>query len=668
MIRVPRWFLSAVFVAAAFAPFTTRAEEASGDRTLSPYFLVENADESVDRFPLKDTKVEVDISGVIAEVVIRQTYSNDGVRPISGRYIFPLSTRAAVHGMQMTIGNNVITAKIKEREEAQKEFQEAQSQGKTASLLQQQRPNVFSMNVANILPRDNVEIELRYTELLVPTDKTYEFVYPTVVGPRYSSQPKEDAPETDQRVESPYLPERTDPPTNFNITTRLSTGVPLQEIAVTSHDTDIRQESASRATVALIDPDTFSGNRDYILKFRLAGDEIQSGLMVYRGDDENFFLLMVQPPRKVLPALIPPREYIFVVDVSGSMNGFPLDVSKTLLKDLIGNLRPTDKFNVVLFAGASRVMARTSLPATAGNVARAVELIDRQQGGGGTELLGALKLAYAIPRDRAFSRTILVVTDGFIATERAALEEIRSHLHDTNVFAFGIGSSVNRYLIEGVAIAGQGEPFVVGDSTEAPDAAQKFREYVQSPMLTNIALSYAGFDAYDVEPAEIPDLFADRPIVVFGKWRGAANGVVTVSGNAGNGMYTQPFNMADAQSSEADDALRYLWARTRIARLSDYMFDGDPEINRPAVTALGLQYNLLTPYTSFIAVHEVVRNPGGDSEEVDQPRALPLYVSNLAVKAVPEPGIMPLVAITLVLFSAMTPQRKRLLNFARRRR
>jgi Ca-activated chloride channel family protein len=667
MVKVSGWILSVVFLV-VFAAWTTRAEESPGDRTLSPYFFIENADQTVDRFPLKDTRVEVDVSGVIADVVIRQTYSNDGARPISGRYIFPLSTRAAVHGMKMTIGNNVITAKIKEREEAQKEFQQAQSEGKTASLLQQQRPNVFSMNVANILPGDNVEIELRYTELLVPTDKTYEFVYPSVVGPRYSNQPREAAAETDQWVKSPYLAEGTEPRTKFNITTRLSTGVPLQEIAVTSHDADILQESASRATVALIDPDTFSGNRDYILKFRLAGDEIQSGLIVHRGDDENFFLLMVQPPRKVLPALIPPREYIFVVDVSGSMHGFPLEVSKTLLKDLIGNLRSTDKFNVVLFSGASRVMAPASLTATDNNVARAIQLIDSQQGGGGTELLGALKQAYAIPRDQAFSRTILVVTDGFIAAERAALEEIRSHLHDTNVFAFGIGSSVNRYLIEGVAIAGQGEPFVVGDSTEAPDAARRFREYVQSPMLRNIALSYAGFDAYDVEPAGIPDLFADRPIVVFGKWRGAANGVVTVSGNAGNGVYTQRFNMADAQSSDTDHALRYLWARTRIARLSDHLFDGNADASRPEVTALGLQYNLLTPYTSFIAVHEVVRNPGGDSEDVDQPRPLPLYVSKLAVSAVPEPEMTLLVTITLLLFSAMMLRRKWILDFARRRR
>ncbi|HKA32610.1 MAG TPA: VIT and VWA domain-containing protein [Candidatus Binatia bacterium] len=667
MIKVSVWFLSVLFVG-VFAALTTRAEEPPSARTLSPYFFIENADQTVDRFPLKDTNVEVDISGVIADVVIRQTYSNDGTRPISGRYIFPLSTRAAVHGMKMTIGNNVIIAKIKEREAAQKEFQEAQSQGKSASLLQQQRPNVFSMNVANILPGDNVEIELRYTEILVPTDKTYEFVYPTVVGPRYSSQPPEGAAETDQWVKSPYLAEGTEPPTKFNITTRLSTGVPLQEIAVTSHDTDILQENATRATVALIDPDTFSGNRDYILKFRLAGDEIQSGLMVYQGDDENFFLLMVQPPRKVLPALIPPREYIFVVDVSGSMHGFPLEVSKTLLKDLIGNLRPTDKFNVVLFSGASRVMAPASVPATDGNVTRAIRLIDSQQGGGGTELLGALKQAYAIPRAETFSRTILVVTDGFIAAERAALEEIRSHLHDTNVFAFGIGSSVNRYLIEGVAIAGQGEPFVVSDSTEAPDAARRFREYVQSPMLKNIALSYAGFDAYDVEPAEIPDLFANRPIVVFGKWRGASSGAVTVSGNAGNGVYTQRFNMADAQSSDADHALRYLWARTRIARLSDYMFDGNADTNKPAVTALGLQYNLLTPYTSFIAVHEVVRNPGGDSEEVDQPRPLPLYVSNLAVSAVPEPEMTLLVAITLLLFYSMMLRRKWMAYFERHRR
>jgi Ca-activated chloride channel family protein len=396
------------------APAAAQYAETTDDRTLSPYFFIENGDPSVDRFPLKQTDVEVNISGVIADVLIKQTYSNDGMRPISARYIFPASTRAAVHGMKMIIGEQVITAKIKERQAAQKQFNKAKKEGKSASLLKQQRPNVFSMNVANVMPGDTIDIELSYTELLVPTDGIYEFVYPTVVGPRYSSQKETNAPETDQWIKTPYLPEGSEPDTKFNITTKLSTGMPLQDIAIPSHETDVFWGGDSLATVALKDAEAFSGNRDYILNFRLAGEEIQSGLMLFEDRDENFFLLMVQPPERVQLEDIPPREFIFVVDVSGSMHGFPLNTSKKLLKDLIGNLRETDKFNVVLFAGGSHLMAPLSVPATDENIAKAIQVIDQQRGGGGTELLAAVRRGFSVPRDEAYSRTMLIVTDGYL--------------------------------------------------------------------------------------------------------------------------------------------------------------------------------------------------------------------------------------------------------------
>ncbi|HKY08196.1 MAG TPA: VIT domain-containing protein, partial [Candidatus Binatia bacterium] len=444
-----RWLWLSVVL--AIAPSSLFAETGN-NRTLSPYFLIDG-DPATDRFPLKQTNVEVNISGVIADVLVKQTYANDGVQPISARYIFPASTRAAVHGMKMTIGAQVITAKIKEREAAQKQFDQAKSEGKSASLLKQQRPNVFSMNVANIMPGDSIEIELRYTELLVPTDGTYEFVYPTVVGPRYSRQAEADAPETDRWIKSPYLPQGSSAQTRFNIMTRISAGMPVQEIASPSHDTYYSWDGASSATVSLRDAETFSGNRDYILRFRLAGKEIQSGLMLFENRDEKFFLLMVQPPERVRQEDIPPREYIFVVDVSGSMHGFPLEISKKLLKDLIANLRQNDRFNVILFSGGSRLMTPESLPATEANVKRAIQIIDGQQGGGGTELLAAVRRGFSLPRDISFSRTMLIVTDGFIGAEREVFEEIEQNLNRTNVFAFGIGSSVNRYLIEGIAKA-----------------------------------------------------------------------------------------------------------------------------------------------------------------------------------------------------------------------
>jgi Ca-activated chloride channel family protein len=611
----------------------------------------------IDQFPLKETDVEVNISGVIADVHIKQTYSNDGTRPLNARYIFPASTRAAVHGMTMVIGEQVITAEIKERQAAQQEFDQAKKEGKGASLLKQQRPNVFSMNVANIMPAETIYIELHYTELLVPTDGTYEFIYPTVVGPRFSEQLEADAPETDQWIKSPYLEQGSEAPTKFNIALTISTGITLQEIMCTSHETDILWESESVATVALKDAAEFGGDRDFILKFRLAGQEIQSGLMLFEGGDENFFLLMVQPPERVQPQDIPPREYIFVVDVSGSMHGFPLNTSKKLLKDLIGNLRATDTFNVILFAGGSQVMASASQPASAENIRKAIRLIDKQKGGGGTRLLSALQTGLELPRDEAYSRTMIIVTDGYIGAEKDVFEEIASNLDRTNVFAFGIGSSVNRYLIEGMAKAGLGEPFVVTRPSEAPTLARKFRQYIESPVLTQIAVTYDGFETYDVEPRSIPDLFADRPLIIFGKWRAATGGSIELSGSSGIGPYARTFYVAQTQPMETNRPLRYLWARSRIARLSDFNFkQANPE-NKAEITSLGLTYNLLTAYTSFIAVNDVIDNPEGNSQDVDQPQPLPLHVSNLAVggpvSSVPEPEMAVLLTILALMFAFM---------------
>jgi Ca-activated chloride channel family protein len=653
MSKTSGWRLWLLFNIALAISATDLYAETGDNRTLSPYFFIDNADPTVDRFPLKKTNVEVSISGVIADVLVKQTYSNDGIRPISARYIFPASTRAALHGMKLIIGGQVITAKIKEREAAQKQFDQAKKEGKSASLLKQQRPNVFSMSVANIMPSDTIDIELRYTELLVPTDGTYEFVYPTVVGPRYSNQLEANAPETDQWIKSPYLPEGSKPETKFNITAKLSTGMALREIVSPSHETDVFRQGDAVATVALKDAETFSGNRDYILKYRLAGKEIQSGLMLFEDKDEKFFLLMVQPPERIRLEDIPSREFIFVVDVSGSMHGFPLNTAKKLLRDLIGNLRGTDKFNVILFSGGSRLMAPRSVPATDGNIRRAIEIIEEQQGGGGTELLAAVRRGFSLPRDAGHSRTMLIITDGYIGMEKEVFQEIQNNLHQTNVFTFGIGSSVNRYLIEGIAKAGQGEPFVVTDPSEAASAAQRFREYIQSPVLTDINVSYTGFDAYDIEPVGIHDLFANRPVIVFGKWRGAAQGVIKVSGTGGNGAYAQTFYVAESRPLEINSPLRYLWARTRIARLSDFSFNGESE-NKDEIVRLGLTYNLLTAYTSFIAVSEVLRNPG-DSEQLDQPLPLPLHVSNLAVSgtvSVPEPELGLLLAMAAVMLSA----------------
>jgi len=608
--------------ALAFAP------PSSEDRTLSPYFFVRSDDPAVDRLPLKSTAAAVDIAGVIADVTVTQVYRNEGSRPLEAVYVFPASTRAAVYGMQMTVGERTIVADIRRREEARRDYEQARQAGKSASLLEQQRPNVFQMNVANILPGDRITVELRYTELLVPTDRTYEFVYPTVVGPRYSNSP---AKASERWVANPYFHQGESPSYTFDMRVHIRAGLPVRRIVCASHPVDIGYRGKTEAVVSLDPAAAAGGNRDFILRYRLAGDRIESGLLLHAGETENFFLLMLQPPSRVAPEQIPGREYIFVVDVSGSMHGFPLDISKKLLSDLIGGLRPQDRFNVLLFAGGSTLLSERSLPATPANIAAADRLITRQRGGGGTELLPALQRALALPHAEGVSRSMVIVTDGYVTVEEAAFDLVRSRLGEANLFAFGIGSSVNRHLIEGLARVGMGEPFVITRPAAAPAEAEAFRHMIQSPVLTDIELDIDGFDAYDVAPQSFGDLFAERPVLVFGKWRGQPQGTITVRGTTGERAYRRTIPVAAVGHSKSNAALRYLWARHRIRLLADYNRLRADDRRIAEVTQLGLTYNLLTDYTSFVAIDSMVRSADGQPTTVTQPLPLPQGVSDLAV-------------------------------------
>ncbi|NOY23574.1 MAG: VWA domain-containing protein, partial [Acidobacteria bacterium] len=604
-------------------------EKPSPDKTLSPYFFVKSDDPSVDRLPLKATSAKVTIVGVIADVTVTQEYRNVGEKPLEATYIFPGSTRAAVYGMKMTIGKRTLVAKIEERQKARQDYEQARNEGRSASLLEQQRPNVFQMSVANIMPGDVIKVELKYTELLVPTDGVYNFVYPTVVGPRYSETPDEpDQP--DKWVKNPYLHQGEVAPYTFGLSVDISSPIPVQDVFSPSHKINVAFDGPKMAMIHLDKSEKTGGNRDFILNYRLSGEKIQSGLMLYRGKSENFFLLMAEPPKRVSPEEIPPRDYVFIVDVSGSMRGFPLDISKALLKKLISSLKPTDSFNVLLFSGGNRLLSPTSLPATKENVKQAVTLIDNLRGGGGTRLLPAMKKALALPMNEGVSRSMVVVTDGYVSVEKATFQMIRENLNNSNLFAFGIGSSVNRYLIEGMARAGLGEPFVITNPKDAAKTAEKFRSYIQSPVLTDIKVNFDGFDVYDVEPVSIPDLFAGRPVVMFGKWKGKMAGKVTVTGISGKGSYKAEFKVTDKLNRKKNAALRYLWARTRIAELSDYARFDESEI-KPTVTELGLKYNLLTAYTSFVAIDTKIRNKDGKPVTVKQPLPLPQGVSDTAV-------------------------------------
>jgi Ca-activated chloride channel family protein len=617
-------------------------------RSLAPYFVVDKAEPGVDALPLKATRVDVKVSGVIADVRVTQVYRNEGTTPLEARYVFPASTRAAVYAMRMRIGERAVDAEIREKQAARREYETAKREGRNASLLEQQRPNVFSMAVANVMPGDEIAVDLFYTEHLVPTEGTYRFVFPAVVGPRYNGAAGQESHRAEGWVAQPTL--RAGQPAKHTLALKVEVDSPLPVQAMASPSHSLAVDGIGyRAARAELPASAAHANRDFVLEYRLAGKEIASGVLVHEGRDENFFLALVEPPARVPSSAIVPREYVFVVDVSGSMHGFPLDTAKTLLRGLVGNLRPTDTFNIIPFAGGHSLFAPRSVPATRENVDAAVRFINGQRGSGSTELLAALRRALALPSDAERARSFVVVTDGYVTVEKEAMELVRANLGQANVFAFGIGSSVNRFLIEGLARAGRGESFIVLNEREAAAEADRFRAYIESPVLTKIRVAFNGLDAYDIDPPQVPDLFAQRPLVIAGKFRGPAAGTIEVRGQSSTGTFVQTLDVAAGRLPAADTkALAVLWARSRIATLGDDQKLAPDSATQKEITALGLKYRLLTDYTSFIAADKIVRNPTGAQTSVDQPQPLPEGVSELALGEVPSTPEPEFVSMTLL--------------------
>ncbi len=591
-----------------------------------PYLAVSTKDAII---PLKESKTDVQISGSIAHVHITQIYHNKSQQAIEAKYVFPLSTQAAVHKMQMTIGDRIINAKIFEKKEANKVYNTALKEGKRAAKLDQNRPNVFQMNVGNIMPNDEIAIDIYYTEMLTPINGEYQFIAPGVVGPRFTDE----STKTEESFNMPHTSKGIADTFKFDIAVTLNAGMIIQNINSSSHKVNINYPDTKTAEVFLSKSNENPSNRDFILNYNLRANKIASGLLLYEHGDENFFALQMEPTKHTKLEDIPAREYLFIVDVSGSMNGYPLEVSKELMRNLLCNLRPTDTFNVQLFASSSTVFSPYPVEVDEKNIEEAIRFLSNGQGGGGTQLLDALKVAYKLPRkDPSSARSMVVITDGYVSVEKEAFELIKNNLDQANVFTFGIGSSVNRYLIEGMAKVANCESFIATTKPEALEVAKKFKTYIATPLLTQVKIKAKGFNVYDVTPNSIPDVFAARPVLVYGKYHGKAEGSIIITGYQGKKRFKQEFKVSQEQLSKKNKALRYLWARKRIAELDDYskIFYDDV---KDSVIALGLKYNLATNYTSFVAVDETIVNKNGSLKAIKQALPMPQNVNNTAVGA-----------------------------------
>ncbi len=479
--------------------------------------------------PLKTTAVKADISGFISRVRVRQEFENSFTEPIEAVYVFPLSQNGAVDDMTMTVGERVIHGKIMRREEARQTYEAAKAQGKTASLLDQERPNVFTQSVANIMPGERVIVEISYVETLKYEDGAYEFVFPMVVAPRYIPNSVSDG----SKVSPPVAGTRAGH--DISIEVNLNAGVPVEEIRSTSHEVDQINFTPNTAKISLRDEKTIP-NKDFILRYDVTGKRIEDAVLTHRDERGGFFTLILQPPDKIASEDRTPKEIVFVLDTSGSMSGFPIEKAKEAMKLSLEGLYPEDTFNLITFAGDTAILFDRPVPATRANLDAAQDFLAERNGSGGTEMMKAIKAALE-PSDAAdHLRIVCFMTDGLVGNEDQIIAEVQRH-PKARVFSFGIGSSVNRYLLDKIAQEGKGEATYVSLNDDGSKSAKNFYERVRSPLLTDLSIDWNGMPVADVYPGKLTDLFSAKPVILNGRYTGAANGTIKLKGNIAGQPY-----------------------------------------------------------------------------------------------------------------------------------
>ena len=583
--------------------------------------------------PLRHTDVHAVVTGYISAVDVTQQFENPYDEKIEAVYLFPLPEKAAVNEFVMTIGDRKIRGILREKEEAQRIYEDARAQGYRASLLVQHRPNIYEQTVANIEPGKRIDVNIRYFHTLAYEDGWYSFVFPSVVGPRYnpvgSQSPVAALPRADVREPAfgtavRYLRPSERSAHDLGISVDVDVGVEIEELTA-SHEIATRRDGQSRAHVTLAGGDTIP-NRDFILKFRVAGETIKSNLLTYTDEStqQGYFTLLVYPPRTHNKLPRQPLEMVFVVDTSGSMAGEPIGQARDAIKAALTRLDSRDTFQVMNFSSDVRQFASRPVPASSDNIERALDYVRRLGGEGGTEMLGGIRAALGFPRDPQRTRYVTFLTDGYIGNEAEILGEVQRTIGDARIFSFGVGNSVNRYLLDGLATEGRGTVAYLGLEDSAAAVMDYYFERISRPALTDVAIDWNGLAATDVYPARLPDLFPGRPIVVTGKFRGTPEDV-GVRGRLG--ADTVSFDAGAARDSR-QPALRSLWARLRIEDLARRQtLTGDPNgALADSIRATALEHSLMSAYTSFVAVDATERTAGEHGTTVNQAVPVPAGV------------------------------------------
>jgi Ca-activated chloride channel homolog len=569
--------------------------------------------------PLKHTNVHAEISGPMAQVVVRQEFVNESSTAIEATYLFPLPHLAAVIGYELHINDRVVKGKIARREDAQKAFDEARAKGQTAGLLNQQRPNVFQQNVTNIPPGGKVSVEVRFVDLLQLENGSYEFAFPMVVGPRYFPNSMANQATT---VNPPIAAKGTRAGHDISIHVKLSAGTALGSVSSESHAISEKKIDAFHREITLTQSKEIP-NKDFILRYRLEALRITPSLLTHRQGDAGYFSFVIDPPAsRPSENEITPKELVFVIDTSGSMHGFPLDKAKEAMLQAIDGLHSRDTFNLITFSGDTHLLWNKPMPATQENIAAAKQFLQFRQSGGGTEMMKAIRASLAGTESQEHMRIVCFMTDGYVGNESEIINEIRRY-PNARVFSFGIGSSVNRHLLDKMAEAGRGEVEYVTLNSDGSAAAKRFHQRVRTPLLTDVEVLWNGLPVTDVVPARVPDLFSAKPVIVSGRYTAAANGRITIRGKQAGRPYSRDIDVVLPAAQAANPMVPSIWARRQVDHLSM-----EEQRNREAITTLGLKYGLMTAFTSYYAVEERVVNEGGKVRRIEVPVDMPDGVSH----------------------------------------
>ncbi|HXH69266.1 MAG TPA: VIT and VWA domain-containing protein, partial [Pyrinomonadaceae bacterium] len=472
--------------------------------------------------PLRHTSVKADISGFLARVKVVQEFENKFNQPIEAVYTFPLPENSAVDDMTMLVGTRTIRGKIMRREEARKVYETAKTEGKTASLLDQERPNIFTQAVANILPNEKITVEISYVETLKYEDGEYEFVFPMTVAPRYIPASVKDA----AKISPPVAATRAGHDVSIEI--NLDAGVPVEAIRSNSHEIIQLNSSPNTAKISLKNENEIP-NKDFILRYDVTGKRIEDAVLTHRDERGGFFTLILQPPDKFAAEDVTPKEIVFVLDTSGSMSGFPIEKAKEAMKLSLDNLYPNDTFNLITFAGETAILFDKPVPATQANLEKAQAFLSSRQGAGGTEMMTAIKAALAPSDAQDHIRVVCFMTDGEVGNDAEIISEVQKH-KNARVFSFGIGNSVNRYLLGKIAEEGRGEAEYIALTDDGSKAAKRFYERVRTPLLTDISIDWNGLPVADVYPNRIGDLFSAKPVILHGRYTKGASGTIRLKG------------------------------------------------------------------------------------------------------------------------------------------